>query len=49
MVSDGFCDFVVCNYPCDGCIGNMDNCSECLDGKLLYENKCYDECPMESY
>lgn len=49
MVTDGVCDFVVCNYPCDGCSGSKDNCSGCLDGMLFHNNSCYDECPGSTY
>ena len=34
---------------CKYCSKEADICSECGDGKVLYNNECYDFCPIGSY
>ena len=34
---------------CKNCPKDADVCSQCIEGKVLYNNECYDNCPSGSY
>ena len=34
-----------CNNKCKSCTQNINNCLSCIDGYLLHENQCLNECP----
>jgi len=36
----------MCNYTCVSCDQNLNNCSSCISGLFLFQNKCYNFCPV---
>ena len=33
-----------CEPPCEKCENSSDNCTSCMDSKILFENTCKDYC-----
>ena len=34
-----------CNLNCSSCHGNSNNCTSCINNKILFNNTCIDNCP----
>ena len=49
MVSDGTCEFTVCESPCQNCEGTNSTCTSCISSYFLYESACYENCPEGTY
>lgn len=36
---------MLCDPPCQTCVGTATNCTSCVMGKNMYLNTCIDVCP----
>ena len=53
-IKEGLSFNFLCNFPCNTCGEDPDECTSCNDYDsgsylILYENKCYSTCPDSTY